>query len=200
MPNHCAQDLYITGPTAEQMRFLNAVQLPPIDDGEDHDYEPYAILDMQFPIPDEIKNTVSPLTVVETEQEAAEKNAELQAKASEDEVGRVRYISKARQAEWLAKYGVIDWYDWCNRNWGTKWGDYWHQEVRVTKSSTKMSFFSAWGPITKGLIQVSKKYPKLTFKLWFFEQGMGYKGYDVIKDGEIIDQSYSENYRGGRGG
>ena len=36
----------------------------------------------------------------------------------------VNTANKGKDTELVSKYGADNWYDWCNNNWGTKWGDY----------------------------------------------------------------------------
>lgn len=88
--------------------------------------------------------------------------------------------------EMIKKYGVSDWYGWCNRNWGTKWGDY---DVALVHQSAKQLVFSyttAWSPMTEGLVNISKQFPNLVFVNFFEEGGMAFVGSDVIMDGDIL--------------
>ncbi len=41
--------------------------------------------------------------------------------------------------------GVDNWYDWRNRYWGTKWGDY-DQDVTLDGETVQIIFQSAWSP------------------------------------------------------
>ena len=63
-----------------------------------------------------------------------------------------------------------NWYDWRDKNWGTKWdvdgrlisaADYW----------LEYSFKSAWNPPTEWLIRVSRDFPTLQFTMRYVEEG-----------------------------
>ena len=41
----------------------------------------------------------------------------------------------------LLQYGYGDWYDWCSRNWGTKWNAY---GMHVNQESQSIRFLTAW--------------------------------------------------------
>ena len=66
------------------------------------------------------------------------------------------------------KYGSEDWYDWCNKNWGTKWGDY---DLEV--NDYLITYASAWSPLGDNIIEkLLKDFPNITYE-WEEEQGYG---------------------------
>jgi hypothetical protein len=91
-------------------------------------------------------------------------------------------------------------YEWCNENWGTKWGMYDFSHVIYNKTSTVLSFYSAWSPADKLILKLSELYPTLKFQLNYYEQGMGYSGKVVYKNGQELERTENNNYRGNRGG
>lgn len=78
-------------------------------------------------------------------------------------------------------------YNWCVKNWGTKW---YVSDVDVNiadESMVEYMFNSAWSPplaITRKLI---KLFPKLDFKHNYDEDGMGYEGILESNNGIIIE-------------
>lgn len=191
MPNHCSQDLYIYGPAKDRNSFLEAITV----EGNEGKTET-VICRTQLPMPNEIADTVSPVKLVATQEEADAINGK---HSSPFGGSRNQAITRKRSEELIAKYGSNNWYDWANRNWGTKWGDYWHSDPAVTGSSTKLTFYSAWGPIDKALAEISYKWPTLTFKLRYYEGGNGFQGKFEVKNGEVmVDET--KDYNGYRGG
>ena len=91
----------------------------------------------------------------------------------------------------LKKYGASDWYEWCNDNWGTKWGDYDTELEDFEPGEDDAVFFTyttAWGPATQGLLNLSKLYPDLLFANLFEESGMAIMGGTVHKNGIELDR------------
>lgn len=84
-------------------------------------------------------------------------------------------------------YGAKDWYDWCNKHWGTKWGDC---DTSLTSSPDAgyavFSFQSAWSPPTQGIEHISRKWSNLAFLLSYEEGGMGFLGTDAIFRGNTV--------------
>jgi hypothetical protein len=63
-------------------------------------------------------------------------------------------------------------YNWCLRNWGTKWGDC---ETEITVNDPDHLVFryqTAWSPAIEGLSQISAMFPTLTFQTDWVEEGM----------------------------
>jgi hypothetical protein len=93
----------------------------------------------------------------------------------------------------LAETGYSNWYDWANSNWGTKWGDY---DTEITNApigtatpigQLEIFYNTAWSPFSNGfLVKISEMYPTLTFSVAYSEMGMGYVGYVVVMDGDVM--------------
>ena len=89
----------------------------------------------------------------------------------------------------LLKYKAKDWYDWDNRNWGTKWN-----ACDCGIYDNVIEFDTAWNfptPIAKKLF---KKYPKLNIE-WIYseEQICCYGGYMKQIDGKIEEKEFEED-------
>lgn len=120
--------------------------------------------------------------------------------------------SKLSNEELIKKYGTDNWYDWCNSNWGTKWGDYditksdlanlvqysypfnkdgikdYDNPIENTDNSYVHFYYdTAWAPGSDELsAALCSKFPKLNFNLYYEEPGMGFAGQVKITNGEVI--------------
>ena len=80
-------------------------------------------------------------------------------------------------------HGYMDWYDWSNAVWGTKWnaveakycgeGEYW--------------FETAWCEPRPVIEALSKKFPHATFDLMYSYEMDDYFGDLEIKNGVVVD-------------
>ena len=154
MPNHCSNDLFITGPASELKRFKEHAQGDEI------------ILDVEKFIP-------HPKNYRDAD-EAAEKDRSL--KDGYNNGG----------------------YDWCIKNWGTKWGAY---EISLDETPKKLSytFDTAWAPMLPVIVKMGEMFPLLKFVNKYYEMGMGCKGSITVKGKTIIHPEDVE-YKGNRGG
>lgn len=184
MPNHCEQDLFITGPRDVRKQFLRAITIE-CPDGEPE----IDILETQYPMPDRLKGVSTGGCWIDG----------VYVNAWRDIDGKSVAVSDEELQQNIYEYGAKDWYAWANMYWGTKWGDYDHAIPTLTNTSLQLHFCSAWSPISKGLIEVSKRWPSLTFNLHYFEGGAGYKGKLLVKNGVVLEE-YDMDYRGFRGG
>jgi len=173
MPNWCECDLIITGKEKELKAFVEFAK------GEEEDNnEREAIMTTKFvPYPKE--------------------HADIQ-KEIED-----WHKANPGKTEWD---GPKDWFnrggrDWCIKNWGTKWGichselveeDYKYEEITY-------AFDSAWSPPEPIILAMSKKFPELTFRMTYFEQGCQFNGIYECKAGEVLNEETGK-YWGNRGG
>lgn len=69
-----------------------------------------------------------------------------------------------------------NWYEWCNINWSTKWGDCSTRLVESDDGWLHLVFDSAWAPPIEGIKKVSAAYPNLIFALVYEEGGMSIIG------------------------
>ena len=89
-------------------------------------------------------------------------------------------------------------YDWCIRNWGTKWGCY-DIELLEYKDLLGYKFLTAWAPAKPVIEKMGEMFPLLKFELKYWERGMGFKGVLKIKNGEVVFDE-EKDYAGMRGG
>ena len=88
-------------------------------------------------------------------------------------------------------YSADDWYDWRIKNWSTKWDAIDPYLNNIKNDYLNYCFDTAWSPPLNLFVEVSKKYPNLTFELNYEERGMWFAGSFKVKNGNIIfDRQY----------
>lgn len=86
-----------------------------------------------------------------------------------------------------AEKGIPNWYDWCCREWGTKWDA---SDVVVDRCpKLEIRFETAWSPPMAWLKSVSLKFPKSKFTLMCCESGMAFYGTIIAKNGKLQDNT-----------
>jgi hypothetical protein len=173
MPNHVTNKLVITGSDEQINDFVSKVNIK-TEDGEDgFDFNGLV------PMPAEIKDATAPATVV-----SDDKYASLVAEGAP-----IHCISQSHADNLMKTYGATDWYDWAVNNWGTKWSAYDVTDWNVFENEAVVTFNTAWSPPTKFLINANKLYPNLQFKNTYCDEGGSFLGWDIISDGEKVDEA-----------
>lgn len=126
--------------------------------------------------------------------------------------------SKENDEELLSQYGANNWYDWCNTNWGTKWGDYnlsaenieYITEIKypvlengdkdydngvsvlTDYASIHFEYDTAWAPGCNKLADaIVNRFPTLNGFIAYEEPGMCFAGHLIFSKGEIVvDQQW----------
>lgn len=97
-------------------------------------------------------------------------------------------------------------HEWCTRNWGTKWNvgpkvrEIAAPKPTATRKSVRLSFATAWTPPAPVVLAMSRRFPDLTFTLKYWECGMGFRGTYRARQGECLEETCDNSYRGHRGG
>ena len=125
-------------------------------------------------MPKEIRNTESPNRIFATQKECDEYMEEyknhpiISASAQTQE-----QVDALRE-----KYGVTNWYDWAEANWGVKWQP---NDVFMDSDGNTITyeFNTAWCPPTAIYHALIEKYPEISKNIsWFYnEPGMQFAGY-----------------------
>lgn len=196
MPNWCGNIVKIKGPKSERDRFVAdmkaAVQATYPDMTKDNK-ECFTFY-YADPMPSEFKGTISPTPWSEDETRAKA----VEYGWSDDTLKfKLENCLTAEQREFYdslrAKYGSENWYDWCNRNWGTKW-DACHSGMGETPRMTVYRFDTAWGPpldfIEKFVTKILKDYKGLTVRWEYSLEGE--PGDWVLVDDKIVKESVDE--------
>lgn len=98
----------------------------------------------------------------------------------------------------ILNYGVVDWYDWSIRNWGTKWN------ARETVIEDNVILFdTAWSPVPELMRKLSSMFPENLFEYDFSEEQIWvlcgeyeFEKGDCIKE-IIFDEGSKEAYEKG---
>jgi hypothetical protein len=95
----------------------------------------------------------------------------------------------------------IDECDWNNENWGTKW-KIGNEAIWLTRQvrNTFLSFDTAYSPPLPIIKILSEKFPKLTFKIKYYESANAFSGERIFKNGKCLKQVDNDMYKGNRGG
>lgn len=100
-----------------------------------------------------------------------------------------------RSAEVLEGY----WYNWRTKNWGTKWDlsneTHFEQEDLGEGQSRAVYYFdSAWSPPVEWLEVVAPRYPELSMKIEYREEGVGFEGYLGFYHGREVERDERDLY------
>lgn len=87
---------------------------------------------------------------------------------------------KRATAEQRDKYGVVGWYNWHCRYWGTKWNSYDHD------SDNGYTFNTAWSAPLPVLERLSQLFPDADVHFIYADENMGYNtGAGCFRNGEL---------------
>lgn len=155
MPNHyqtvalCARDW-----NALEAKGLEDFDLSPLNGAD--------LCEIVRPLPDDLKNIVS------TNQPSRYRH-----KMTGEYHHGVNGPGPASQLEWervpvpedelaalRARHGAATWYEWCPKNWGTKWGTYdlTVRELGGDGAPVLIEFLTAWGPPNDEMMRLIDQY------------------------------------------
>ena len=186
MPNWCSNELEVIGDKKARDEFIARITN---EDTSEHKYE---ILPNLFPCPEPLRKARAGHFTAEPNSNWANllEKGDITQEWHDELVERNRKGYEEAQAN-IAQYGYSDWYEWCVKNWGTKWGDTETDLMVHDDDQTMLSFQSAWSPPVEGLQKISEKFPTLTFVLTYSEEGMDFYGVALIRNGSLEDNCHS---------
>lgn len=172
MPNWCECDLLVEGKPEELERFRQFAR--------GRDFEVLSA-DRFLPYPEEFR-------VLDAQHQALEKKAS---------AGEIPWDLVRRFKDGFNSGG----YEWCLKHWGTKWGICHSRLVEDNTGSGSLfyQFETAWTPPLPVIRRMGELFPRLRFKLEYYEGGMGFRGTFVVEGGEVVFDEV-EDYHGLRGG
>lgn len=170
MPNHVLTILEIFGPVDQVQKFIE----------DSSRLEGRFSFEALMPMPEELRGTASPATIMTQEEIDRMDPRDLEFQ---------KPITQEKSDYLISKYGANNWYDWRLKNYGTKWGAYDVGEWGHNLGNAKISYCTAWCPATEFYQQISMRaeYDELLFKHTFADDGGFFIGFEMIKDGCVID-------------
>lgn len=91
----------------------------------------------------------------------------------------------------LEECGCKSWYDWSCENWGTKWDAY---DIAIDIEPGCLTYFfdTAWSHPKPIIVKIAALYPDLVLEHRYFDEGYGFWGIEIYKDGELSDSQDTE--------
>lgn len=180
MPNYCSNYFSTTNPDIIA-RLKEAVTV-----GDDNGGTIKDLLGIFVPIPEPIKRVTTGRTTIDGQQvEVWIRNPD----------GTDTAIPADTLAAWRAAYGHDNWYDWSVAHWSTKWDTDGDAEFHRHPEGdwALVRFSTAWAPPLKWLATVVALHPQGETVLAYAESGNGFFGTTVYRDGELEEDSYSQD-------
>ncbi len=180
MPNYCSNTILIEADSeADMIEFLKSIGDDEVSDGDKSNFK----LQLIHPMPQSLSVSADSRTQSAYEDIYVKKIPpnQLDPKYSVQDIAGAKIYADNK-----ATYGATTWYEWCTSNWGTKW-DIDADVASKDSLSISYSFESAWSPPVNALIEGSKNYPRLNWRIDYHEEGSDFIGFDVIKNGETIE-------------
>lgn len=171
MPNHTTNHLRVTGPDA------SIAKMQEFANGKDSVLDCNAII----PMPESLRDTIKGSGM------------------ANDETLEETHAREQNEAKLVEEHGHDNWYDWCNANWGTKWGTYsigdeplaWEEEI----DGVYIAFYTAWSPPMAVIAELARRFPDLRFALDYSDEYGGYAG-DAVFQGEECEDDCHEDREG----
>jgi hypothetical protein len=175
MPNWSYNEFSISGTTEEMSKFYEIALKP------NHNGDVSFKLSNIFPMPQKIKNTISPSSSakgrkwLEHDTAAIRDNKISEALGVEPEIKLTPCENNTHEKCRLLKeeFGVDNWYDWNISNYGTKWDVEVLSESFYEKEETNflIEFNTAWSPPENFLLKLQERFPNLDIKLSYTLEG-----------------------------
>jgi hypothetical protein len=180
MPNHITNRLTIIGTEEQVKQVREAIK------GERE--EQFIDFNKIAPIPKELENTQSPLTIISQEEYDIQEKRIADGNISDDEKnwGLSRGLTQKLAIEYQMKFGYAEWYGWQNANWGTKWNAYSQTDI----NANVIEFQTAWSTPYSLLVNLSKLFPEITFEVRYSDEDFGHNvGEFTLFGGEEMDSN-----------
>lgn len=169
MPNWCLNEVSITGKKED---ILKIAELFGCMNNE-------FSFDSFMPIPDPVRGVHHGFTTTED----GTQHQYWREKQDENKDRQVIPLTIEEIEENQRLYGAVDWYEWCNKYWGTKWdasmcGDVFvHADDGYDYASIECSFETAWGPPEGVYNKLVSMFPEVDVDWFYKEPGMRFAGW-----------------------
>ena len=181
MPNHCENELTISGNAATVRKVLEAIA--PLEPDETGTRLGHISFDRIIPYPEEY---------------AAKDRAYEEARAAIMLLPPEERVRRTMVEDGYNNGG----YTWCCENWGTKWDAYSQGPIAPESleglRKVKLRFDTAWSPPKPVIIKLGQMFPEAIFRLQYWEGGACFQGKLVVCRGEV-DVDECKEYHGSRG-
>lgn len=159
MPNWCGNEVNISGKVEDVAKLEILVA----------DKEVPFSFNKIIPMPEELRGTISPTRIVSQEEYD---NFKL---SKDDELlGVGKPITQEMSDRFKKEYGNDNWYDWSNRNWGTKWNVSGGVKETFGDGEIIYKFDTAWCPPEGIYMELSNQFPDVDITwIWEDEEGEG---------------------------
>jgi len=178
MPNHITTRLTIIGTEEQVKQVREAIK------GERE--EQFIDFNKIAPIPKELENTQSPLTIISQKEYDEQEKRIADGNISDDEKnwGLSRGLTQKLADEYKKKFGYAEWYGWQNANWGTKWNAY----EQCSIDEDVIEFQTAWSTPFSLLVNLSLMFSEVTFEVRYADEDFGHNvGEFTLLGGEEMD-------------
>lgn len=175
MPNWCENKLTVEGSQAELEKFKKVAK------GKTRHGEEQVLCEESFiPYPEEYRKLDEEAEKVRVEYTGKAKEAGVEKMSEEEREAWYKENPHPTVKDGFNSGG----YDWCNENWGTKWGFCSPKSEYEDEESIEYTFDTAWSPPIPLIRRMGEMFPKLKFTLRYEEPGMNFEGKLVMEDGE----------------
>ncbi|HEU5085948.1 MAG TPA: hypothetical protein VFT99_00840 [Roseiflexaceae bacterium] len=199
MPNHCENDLYISGPNVDAvLEFIGITRAEPTFD-----------FNTLIPYPERFAQMDDEYRAIPDLVGLYRGTPEYEQRAAARAVAGSAYVAKWGTSQNGYNCGG---YEWCHTNWGTKWNAY-DVARRDYDGHVVVTFQTAWSPPKPVIVALALRFPDHTFSLEYFERGMGFcGGFTCLSQEDWWDENdepwkagrpvaeWEGEYRGMRGG
>ena len=177
MPNWCANRVRVWGDNVQEMKefkeFVSKEFNGTDKDGPWSRVQPFSFEAIR-PMPEELHNVQSPVTIKTAEEIEEYKNKHGNSKF----MLQTLPITQEYSDELDRKYGNNNWYDWSNENWGVKWDC---SNVEITEEYADLelcyTFDTPWGPPNEIYHFLKAKFPDIGIQWFWDEPGCEQAGY-----------------------
>lgn len=177
MPNHVQTKLTITGDKESLAKFKLAHLIP--EDG-------HIVFDFNTitPCHENLYKSTSPTRRDDDLARAKDRGAsKKEIKELEDEIKLAK--------ENLEQFGYSNWYDFCCREWGTKWGAYGLVIEKEEEEVLVLFYETAWSTANPIFDKLNEMYPTLTFMQHVLDEGMNFGGTQTWDEDGYTETMYN---------
>lgn len=93
------------------------------------------------------------------------------------------------------KYGASTWYDWCIKNWGTKWNSYGYDfhDRSDMENNPSLGFNTAWSAPHPIIAKLAEMYPEVSFEHIWADEDIGQNcGRSTYENGQHKEVFYPQ--------